>query len=151
VLLNISVAVWTRGYWKKFGNLWNLKPWKILGLEVPWNLKRENPDKVHNREINVPQKFPGIRYGNSSINNYNNYICDQILENLPFGHKQIFWENSNKKVLKIFFKLIFIHLNNLTNVVSCYEISQPEIWIIISDQSMCQKGRFPKIRSHFML
>jgi len=24
-------------------------------------------------------------------------ICDQILENLPFRHKQIFWENSNKK------------------------------------------------------
>jgi len=34
-------------------------------------------------------------------------ICDRILENLPFGHKQIFWENYNKKFKKYFFKLIF--------------------------------------------
>ena len=24
------------------------------------------------------------------------HICDQILENLPFGHKQTFWENSKE-------------------------------------------------------
>jgi len=25
------------------------------------------------------------------------YICDQILENIPFEWKEIFWENLNKK------------------------------------------------------
>jgi len=35
------------------------------------------------------------------------HICDRILENIPFGHKEIFLR---KLVLKIFFKLIFLHI-----------------------------------------
>jgi len=36
-----------------------------------------------------------------------------------------FFENTRMKNFKFFFKLIFTHLDNLINVVSCYEISQP--------------------------
>jgi len=28
-------------------------------------------------------------------------ICDWILEDLPFGHKQFFWENLNKNIFQI--------------------------------------------------
>ena len=34
---------------------------------------------------------------------YGNFaICDRILENLPFGHKLTFWENSNENFNNIF-------------------------------------------------
>ena len=52
-------------------------------------------------------------------------ICDQILENLPFGHKLTFWENSNENFNNIFKINFFAHLDKATIKPSCCEVSQP--------------------------
>ena len=52
-------------------------------------------------------------------------MCDRILENLPFGHKQTFWENSNEN-FNDFFKIdFFAHLDKATIKPSCCEVSHP--------------------------
>jgi len=53
-------------------------------------------------------------------------ICDCILENLPFGHKQTF----AKTQLKIFtfFKTFFAHLDNATIKPSCCEVSHQKLF-----------------------
>jgi len=71
------------------------------------------------------------------------------------GTSKFFEKTRIKSFKNIFQTIFFTHLDNLTNVVSCYEISQPKPlfpkrygWLRISDQSMCQKVRFSKIPSH---
>jgi len=50
-------------------------------------------------------------------------ICDRILENLPFGHKQYFWENSNENFSNFFRINIFAYFDKATIKPSCCEIS----------------------------
>ena len=52
----------------------------------------------------------------------NNNICDRILENLPFGHKQTF-EKAQLKIFTIFLnKVFFSDLDKATIKPSCGEI-----------------------------
>ena len=51
--------------------------------------------------------------------------CDRILENLPFGHKLTFWENSNENFNNIFKINFFAHLDKATIKPSCCEVSYP--------------------------
>ena len=56
-----------------------------------------------------------------------NTICDWILENLPFGHKQTF-EKTRLKTLTMFLKLsFFAHLDKATITPSCCEVSHQKL------------------------
>ena len=52
-------------------------------------------------------------------------ICDRILENLPFGHKQTFQGDSIKNLSNIFKISFFAHLDKTIIKLSCCEILHP--------------------------
>ena len=60
---------------------------------------------------NVPYNF-GMVW---AIKFKKKYVANWILENLPFGHKQTFWENS--------IEFFFAHLDKATIKPSCCEVS----------------------------
>jgi len=54
-------------------------------------------------------------------------ICDHILENLPFGHKQTF-KKTQLKIFTIILKLTsFAHLDKATMKPSCYKVSHQKL------------------------
>ena len=84
------------------------------------------------------------------------WISDQILENLPFGHKQYF-EKTQLKIYTMFCKLnFFAHLDKATIKPTCCEVSHQKLlfprrygWLHQSHQCARKVG-FP-ISGHILL